>query len=469
MYSQLNEDDKSIFYMVGIIECISLIYIKYRNELNDDEKKWCKDFILEHFFEYDQSLDGVTGNGRIDNTGLWMAAEAFSCICEDLEEKEQKSLLIAGLTCCDLDIRLHTAIGIGRYLWNSNEKLVKTYMDVVSYFDSLDLRERYKCTTILLADKKTKDYSNWLKNIRKKLLKMDDFSKLLIDKTEMSLYSVTEQMLMLPEHYNSKMDKEILDILNRIILAEKDINDHKKENKILNRSYYNVLQYHTNFFGEYFYQMEEKHFDNYLESIKDACNNAPYFMSWTMVHYKLLSERNKKMDKYWMFFNMISDVMVEISNELASNERYKYDKRNKILSEYVYLNTPWQPIDFKNPPIEAGIQYICQFAKKTNNNVLVFEGISSLMYHFPKLILLEGLKTFETLSENDIKTNMDNGRNSIFYFENILHSYVINLENNTIPRNLYNICEKILNALVESASSKAYYTREYLIKSKKII
>ena len=139
------------------------------------------------------------------------------------------------------------------------------------------------------------------------------------------------------------------------------------------------------------------------------------------------------------------------------------------MSEYIYLNTPWQPVDFEKPPISGGVKYICEFVKNSNNNVIVFEGISSLMYYFPELILKEGLITFKTLSENDIKSNLEKSSNSIFYLENLLHSYVINLENNTITREFYNICENILNALVECASSKAYYIREYLMKSKKII
>lgn len=471
VYNKLEQEEKSVFYMVAIIECISIIYIKYRKELHVDEKKWCKDFILKKFYEYDQSLDKATINGRVDNTGLWLASEAFSCICEEIEEKEQKKLLIAGLTCCDLDIRLHTAIGIGKYLWEFNENLARTCMDLVNYFDTLDSKERLKFNTILYGKKtkKINSYSNWIKNIRKKLLRINNFSELIVDKIEKSLYSVTEQMLMLPEQYDSKMDIEILNILNRVILAEKDKNDYRKENKISNEGYFEVLQYYSDFFGKYFYQMGQTNLNNYFDSIKNACNNAPYFMKWTVVHYKLLAEQSKNTNKYWTFFNMISDIMVEISNELAQNERYKYDKRNEILSEYIYLNTPWQPIDFENPPIEGGIQYICEFTKKANSNVMVFEGISSLMYYFPKLILEEGLKTFEVLSEDNIKRNLEKSKNSIFYLENILHSYVINLENNTISRNLYNICEKILNSLVESASSKAYYTREYLIKSKKIM
>lgn len=471
MYNKLEQEEKSMFYMVGIIECISIIYIKYRKELNANEKKWCKDFILKKFFEYDQNLNKATRNERVDNTGLWIASEAFSCICEEIEEKEQKRLLIAGLTCCDFGIRLHTAIGIGKYLWKVNESLARTCMDLVIYFDTLDSKERKKCRSVLYGEKRKEEnsYSNWIKDIRKKLLKVNNFSELLVDKIEKSLYSVTEQMLMLPEQYDSKMDTEILNILNRIILAEKDKNDYRKENKISNEGYSEVLQYYSDFFGKYFYQMEPSNLNHYFESIKNACNNAPYFMKLTVLHYQLLAEQSKNPHKYWTFFNIISDIMIEISNELAQNERYKYDKRNEILSEYIYLNTPWQPVDFENPPIEGGTQYICDFAKKSNNNVIVFEGISSLMYYFPKLILEKGLKTFEVLSEDEIKRNLEKGKNSIFYLENILHFYVINLENNTIPRNLYNICEKILNSLVECASSKAYYTREYLIKSKKII
>ena len=91
------------------------------------------------------------------------------------------------------------------------------------------------------------------------------------------------------------------------------------------------------------------------------------------------------------------------------------------------------------------------------------------MYYFSELILKEGLRTFKTLPENDIKSNLEKSRNSIFYLENVLHSYVMNLENNTISREMYNICERILNALIECASSKSYYIREYLMKSKKII
>ena len=170
-----------------------------------------------------------------------------------------------------------------------------------------------------------------------------------------------------------------------------------------------------------------------------------------------------------MGVNKISIIIINISKELAKGENYKFDERAKLLSDYIYLNTPWQPMDFEKPPIEEGITYICEFATNSNDNVIVFEGISSLIYHFPKLMINKGLITFKNLKENDIKNNFEKSNNSIFYLENALHSYIINLENNTISRDMYNVCEKILNVLIECASSKAYYTREYLMKSKRVV
>ena len=469
IYDKIDSDEKLSLYMVGIVESIAIIYINFNSELEVSERNWCIEFMTKEFTKYDKNLNSITGNGKIDNTGLWIVAEAFSYICDKLTEKEKRKLLTQGLTSCDLDIRLHTAIGIGKYLWNVDQKLAKWCIDLVDYFDVLDSKEQQKNRTIDYIDKNGRNYSKWIKEIRKKLLKINDFSKLINNKEEYSLYSVTEKMMMLPQKYDAEWDNIILKILNRIILAEEEKNDYRKIGHRKNEGYFELLKYYTDFFGNYFYQMGLNDLDNYMEAINKACNNAPYFMRWTLLQYRLLTEKNNDTDKYWEFFNKISNIMIDISKELAIGEKYKYEERVKILSEYIYLNTPWQPVDFEKPPISGGVKYICEFVKNSNNNVIVFEGISSLMYYFPELILKEGLITFKTLSENDIKSNLEKSSNSIFYLENLLHSYVINLENNTITREFYNICENILNALVECASSKAYYIREYLMKSKKII
>ncbi len=471
IYDKLDNNEKIYFYKAEIVESIAIIYINFNKELKLGEKNWCKAFLIKEYTNYEETLSSITVNGRIDNTGLWTVSESFSCICCQLKEKEKKELLIKALTSCDLDIRLHTAIGIGKYLWNIDKSLAKWCINLIEYFDILDSKEQQNNRTInyLEKNKNLNNYSKWLKGIRKKLLKIDDFSKSINDKAQYSLYSITEKMLILPQEYNAEFDNTILGILDRIILAEKEKNDYRKIEHRMNEGYFEVLKYYIEFFGNYFYQMKLNELDNYMDEINNACNDAPHFMSGALIIYRLLAKKNDRLDKYWEFFNKISIIMINISKELINGEKYKYDERANLLSDYIYLNTHWQPIDFEKLPIEEGVPYICEFVRNSNNNVIVFEGISSLIYHFPELILKDGLITFKNLAENDIKSNLEKGSNSIFYLENVLHSYIMNLENNTIPREMYNVCEKILNALIDCASSKAYYTREYLMKSKRIV
>lgn len=467
IYDKLDNNDKSYFFKVGLIESISIIYINFNRELKLAEKNWCRVFLIKEYLDYEKNLSSITFNGRVDNTGLWTVSEAFACICSELKEKECKELLLNALTSCDIDIRLHTAIGIGKYLWNIDKNLAKWCSYLIKYFDILESKEKQNNRSTNFLNKNENNYLKWLRKIRKDLLKIDDFSKLINNKAQYSLYSITEEMLILPQEYNSEFDDIILEILDKIILAEKNV--YGKIEHRMNEGYFDVLKYYAEFFGNYFYQMELNKLDNYMDKLSNACNNAPHFMSWTIIIYRLLAEKNNKYDKYWEFFNKISIIIINISKELANGENYKFDERAKLLSDYIYLNTPWQPIDFEKPPIAGGISYICDFATNSNKNVIVFEGISSLIYHFPELILKEGLITFKNLEENDIKNIFEKSSNSIFYLENALHSYIINLENNTISREMYNVCEKILDALIECASSKAYYTREYLMKSKRVV
>lgn len=458
-YKKLSKEERLDLYSVGITECIAIIYMSFGNELNQNEKKWCKDFLIEHFTDYDDSLKNRTYNGRIDNIGILTIAESIPCICKDLSDSEKKEFLTRGLTSCDLDVRIHTAKGIGKFIWNFDSKLAEWCISVVEQFD---IDDQAKVNEISYDNNKTNSYLKFINSSRKKLTKINDFSKLTNSKTKFSLYSTTEKMMILPRRYNEKFDNMIMEVMNRIILAESE-----KDNSE-NGMYYELLNLYTESFGYYLYQMNWEQVEKYMNVIKQAASNAPYFMSGTLVQYRLLAERNNNIDKYWQFFHKISDIMTDISNNMKDGETHIYDEKAVLLLEYMCLNMQWKEIDLKNPIIVGGIKYICEFTKKSNHNVIVFEGIASLMYYFPNLILKDGILTFKNLSEKEIRCNLKKSSNSMFYLENVLHTYVMNIESRTISKEMYDICEKILNALVESASSKAYYTRDYLMKSKKI-
>ena len=90
------------------------------------------------------------------------------------------------------------------------------------------------------------------------------------------------------------------------------------------------------------------------------------------------------------------------------------------------------------------------------------------MYHFPDSYLEKGIAAQSDVSEVELAYNYQKSLNSAFYMENNIYAYVTQLETNAIPAKMYKSCNKILNVLIKRSSSKAYYVREYLLKSKKM-
>ena len=133
----------------------------------------------------------------------------------------------------------------------------------------------------------------------------------------------------------------------------------------------------------------------------------------------------------------------------------------------MYLNSQWQPADYENMPVNSGVDYICSFAKETIQNPIVYEGLASLMYNFPSAFLRKGIIAQKDISDFDLDENFRRSPNAFFYMENNLFAFITQLDTNTIPAALYQSCKKILDALIRQSSSKAYYIRDYMLKSKK--
>ena len=90
------------------------------------------------------------------------------------------------------------------------------------------------------------------------------------------------------------------------------------------------------------------------------------------------------------------------------------------------------------------------------------------MYHFPDSYLEKGIEVQTDISGDELVANFRRSKNSVFYMENNIYAYITQLDTNIIPAKMYKACCKILNALIKHSSSKAYYIREYLLKSKKM-
>jgi hypothetical protein len=60
-------------------------------------------------------------------------------------------------------------------------------------------------------------------------------------------------------------------------------------------------------------------------------------------------------------------------------------------------------------------------------------------------------------------------RNTAFYLEMAIQRFLQSENTGSLPKKLHESCFILLNAIIETASSRAYYLREHLIRSRKIV
>ncbi|MBX4266207.1 hypothetical protein [Clostridium estertheticum] len=464
-------NDEKFFASEGAnIKAIVVLYIDFRNDFTNDEVNWCREFVTESFEKYDAKLRDVTSTNKLDTYGMLAIAEIIPLFSDDITEKRLFELLAKGLTCCDMNVRYATAKGIKKALWSINKDLADECIKLVIYFSAQESKKQRFIWEHYYAKGKRDEYNyyKWFLKERSKIICKKVFLISEIKKEEIPLVGITLRMLMLCPDYHEKYRDEVLENIIRISQAEKEMNDHRNDDRDKIDRYYSVIEYNTNAVGKYLVELDIESLKYLCSALEQACQDGPNFTQLILSQYDYLVEQSGNKNRYWIFWGLLSEKMREIAKQLCKGENYQYDERSKLLQSYMYVNIHWQPIDFKNQSIKDGVDLICGFAKETAGNPIVFEGVTSLMYYFPELILEKGIIAITNITEEKIVENLQRSGNSIFYLENVLHTYVMNIEGTTIESRLYCSCEKLLNALVEMASANAYYVREYLIKSKKI-
>ncbi|MDQ1353719.1 MAG: hypothetical protein QG657_4026, partial [Acidobacteriota bacterium] len=225
-------------------------------------------------------------------------------------------------------------------------------------------------------------------------------------------------------------------------------------------------------FADYLLSLPESDWTKFIEPLRDACDSSPDFVKWIFL-YTSLSAQNMRQEKlFWRFWSHLSETIQKIAVSLAKmqSEDRRRDERTQLIRSVLYADTPWQKVDKENQNVifrNYGKDLLLQFAENAGANPDVFEALSSLMYHFPDIFLNQGLKILASHQEKVGGTHLLD-RDTPFYLENCIRKYLFQDNTGLIPKEMHKACKILLDAIVESASSAAYYLREHLIRSRKI-
>lgn len=452
-------------YMKGINQTIAIFFRDYYDDLTENESMWIIQYIKKTLEIYDQSHN-YRDFSYSDIQGVRALASVVPKLLEKIPFNEFWNLLIKMLTSFDYQIRLETARGISKYIWDIDTKLAKRCIAVIYHFDILEQKDLALHMPFRFVEARNEQAKRaWIEKSRKELFDIEE-----ITQGSLSLSGTTLLLAILPtKHIYFDMVKEMFaSCIDKICFVEQKMIKCDEDRDDDSTLFYTVEQYNTESIGTIFYNLTEQQLDTIKNIVEKMGLYAPYTCKWVICRYKLLCENNHRYSDYWHFWTLFTKIAKEISVKLNKGEDYRFRRECELLKEYMYVDYLWQPVDYQNQPVREGVEYICSFAKETIQNPIVYEGLASLMYHFPDSYLEKGIAAQSDVSEVELAYNYQKSLNSAFYMENNIYAYVTQLETNAIPAKMYKSCNKILNVLIKRSSSKAYYVREYLLKSKKM-
>jgi hypothetical protein len=91
------------------------------------------------------------------------------------------------------------------------------------------------------------------------------------------------------------------------------------------------------------------------------------------------------------------------------------------------------------------------------------------MHYFPSIFFELGVQILAKHQKEEGGIRLISGINTAFYLERSIQRYLQLNQTGSLPRNMHESCFVLLDAIVETASSRAYYLREHLIRSRRIL
>jgi hypothetical protein len=224
-------------------------------------------------------------------------------------------------------------------------------------------------------------------------------------------------------------------------------------------------------FARHIFHLHDSSFQPYIEHLREACNIAPNFIDYLILEVAVIAERANKKEVYWQLWKELSQKVQELAIELAVSESISthQDRRQKLIRNMLHADIPWQKVDYENQHIVLGKELLLEFVTNAGSNPDVFEALASLIYHFRSIFFEPGIHILSKHQREQGGTRLFSGVNTAFYLEIAIQYFLQIDRTGPLSRNLHESCLLLLNAIVETASSRAYYLREHLIRSCKIL
>jgi hypothetical protein len=466
----------------GITTGAAVFIRDYWRKLSDKDKNWCAKRVIQAVKKHADTDSSFVASDVLDHDGAGAAASVLPVLLDisdnDDERLEIKRLIITALTHANENVRLQAANGIRGHLWQRDQEFAEKCIARAIKYARFKKEHEPEIRQIYFGTNEDREAARIQWQAKKDAFR-DQFArgelgnelKQITFATHSSRY-ILSPCLMIPD--GSKETKHI-ELFSQMLMLFFAVEQNREK-------YYqgqdNTLEIDPKItfgfiqrFATYLYSLHPSEFQDYINLLKTGCKIAPAFTSSVLLHVALTSEQQEKKEVYWKLWKKLSVTVQQIALKKSaedSSNREQGESR-KLIRGMLHADTPWQKLDYKNQEMTLGKELLLEFAEHAGTNQDVFEALASLIYHFPKIFFEEGIHILARHQGKDKGNRLISRSNTAFYLENAIQRFLQIDHPGPLPRKMHDSCFTLLNALVETASSRAYYLREHLIRSRKVL
>ena len=473
----LQEGKKSdhILMAVGSIATVAAICIRDDLEnLASRDIDWCFNIILDVLTRNTDGLDSISHYDKTDHSGACACAYVLSklFILDSNTEKRNilKQTLAIVLTHENTNVIVAASKGVKDFLWSIDSTLAFNCLNgIVEYTkfikEERESRQIYHLneTDLKLAQTKWKEK---LKDFRGKLINGD--FKILIDTISLESHSANLIHLpMLMVQIDSPSELEI-SLIEKIVtfIFESESNNHRLDDE--KKIGHEVERYIQGSLVEHLIQTKNNKFLPFKEILVSGCFKAPSFIYSVKLSFDVLMEKENNFNAIWEFWKILEPELHKIALVDDDNSYRRGQDIIRLLRGELYADTPWQGHESDRKCMEHGVEYLLNFADQSANNKHVFEALASLIYNFHDLFFDKGIQILANKFTKNAELILRQ-QNVSFYLEMSVGRYLQVENRGGLSRKMYQNCLNLLTGIVENGSARAYYLRENLVRSRKIM
>jgi len=218
-----------------------------------------------------------------------------------------------------------------------------------------------------------------------------------------------------------------------------------------------------------------KRFADYLVSLPDSTiqeiinllivrmESAPSFISFFMICLICSAERLGDYELYWKVWRLLSNKAQEIAIKL-SDRNIRYDDLSRLIRGLLFGDIARNQVKPEESIIKPGVDAVLAFVNNAGENPIVFEAMSCLLFYYPNLFMPKGFLILAIHQKRVGGTHLLGGVNTVFYLERVLQQLlVLRPSQHGFSKELRDASLILLNTMIETGSSSAYFLRDYLL------